>query len=90
MSVSKSKYITPQLVCKKIIPMFSPWILGQIGFPITALESACGEDSETPPACLIWWSLGRESLRKCIFSALLINKKKSVFVMMKIIKTLSN
>ena len=36
--------------------MFSPWILGQIGFPMIVLESAHHEDSETTPTCLIWWS----------------------------------
>ena len=41
-------------VCNKTFPMFSPWSLGQIGLPMTVLESACHEDSETPPTCLIW------------------------------------
>ena len=33
------------------ISMFSPWRLGQIWHLMTILESACHEDSETPPTC---------------------------------------
>ena len=43
-------------VCNKMFPMFSPWILGQIGLPMTVLECAHHEDSKTPNTCLIWLS----------------------------------
>ena len=45
-------------VCNKTFPLFSPWILGQIGLPMTVLKSARHEDSQTTPTCLIWWSFG--------------------------------
>ena len=37
---------------------FSPWNLGQSWISMTVLESACPEDSETPPDCWIWWRFG--------------------------------
>ena len=40
------------------VSLFSLSNLGQIGIPMTVLESACPEDSKTPPKCWIWWSFG--------------------------------
>ena len=48
-------------VCNKTFPMFSPWILGQIGHPMTVLKYACPEDSKIPPTCFIWLSFGRDN-----------------------------
>ena len=40
------------------VSLFSLSNLGQIGIPMTVLESARPEDSKTPPISLIWWSFG--------------------------------
>ena len=55
--------IIKQLQCwslenRQNVSLFSLSNLGQIGIPITVLESACPEDSKTPPECWIWWSIG--------------------------------
>ena len=42
------------------VSLYSLSNLGQIGIPMTVLESARPEDSETPPECWIWWSFGWE------------------------------
>ena len=54
------RYSLHSSVCNKTFAMFSPWSLGQIGLPMTVLESAGHEDSKTPPTCFIWWSFGWE------------------------------
>ena len=53
----ETKYSRWQLDCNKMFPMFSPWFLGQIGLPMTVLESAHHEDCKTVPDLWIWWRI---------------------------------
>ena len=45
-------------ICREMFWSFSPTNLGQIWKPMTVLESARPEDSETPPESWIWWRFG--------------------------------
>lgn len=57
------RYSLHSSVCNKTFAIFSPWILGQIGLPMTVLESAHHEDSKTPPYILNLMKLWQSYLR---------------------------
>ena len=76
-------------VCNKMFPIFSPWILGQIGLPMEVLESAHREDSKTPPTCLIWsfgWDI--QGRRQGSISKQKVVKEQSFFEMLSIVFSL--